>query len=61
MKDWTKANKLLREKNIQIAKERGRDELKDDNKESIKLNVKASQIKKKIRRMKKCKVKVNLS
>ncbi len=60
-RDWTDANKQLRDKNIQIANERGRAELKDDNKESIKLNVKASQIKEKIRRMKKCPVKTNLS
>ena len=49
--DWTEANRRLRDENIRIAKERGRGELKDDDKESTKVT--SSQVNKFKRRKKK--------
>ncbi len=48
---WAENNKKLRDRNIAIAKERGRGELKDDDKESTKIT--SSQVNKYKRRKKK--------
>lgn len=55
-KDWTESNKRLRDLNIQVAEERGRPELEQEEKEAITLDLHltAAQIKKSIRRMRKC-------
>ena len=55
-RDWTEANKQLRDLNIQIAEERGRPELEQEEKEANVLDpqLTAAQIKKSIRRMRKC-------
>lgn len=50
-RDWTKANEQLRDENIRIAEERGRHDLKNDDKKSTKIT--ASEVNKYKRRKKK--------
>lgn len=45
-KDWTESNKKLRDENIRIAEERGRNESGNDEEENNVIKITASQIKK---------------
>jgi len=52
-KDWTESNKKLRDENIRIAEERGRNESGNDEQKANVIKITASQIKKFKRRRKK--------
>lgn len=50
--DWREANRRLRDENIRIMEEKGRLELENDQEKGTDLNLTASQIRKKLRRVK---------